>query len=164
MTRNITRRSFLGMTACAVGGAALGTGSGCARLATSGSDSQRPSKVRNGIDVLAQDGFAPLKNLRLGLITNHTGHDFQRRATIDLLKEASGLNLVALFSPEHGIRGELDEKFGDSTDRKTGLPVYSLYGERRTPALEQLRGIDALVYDIQDIGCRFYTYPSTMVF
>ena len=118
--------------------------------------------MRNGIDVLVENGFAPLKNLRLGLITNHTGHDRQRRATIDLLKNAPGVNLVALFGPEHGIRGELDEKVGDSVDQKTGLPVYSLYGERRTPSPEQLRGLDALVYDIQDIGCRFYTYPSTM--
>jgi uncharacterized protein YbbC (DUF1343 family) len=78
------------------------------------------------------------------------------------LKNAPGVNLVALFGPEHGIRGELDTKVGDSVDQKTGLPVHSLYGERRTPAPEQLRELDALVFDIQDIGCRFYTYPSTM--
>ena len=116
----------------------------------------------NGIDVLVQQDFAPLKKLHLGLITNHTGHDRQRRATIDLLKNAPGVNLVALFGPEHGVRGDKDEKVKDSVDEKTGLPVYSLYGERRTPAPEQLRGLDALVFDIQDIGCRFYTYPSTM--
>ena len=116
----------------------------------------------NGIDVLVKQNFAPFKNLRVGLVTNHTGHDRQRRVTIDLLKNAPGVKLVALFGPEHGIRGELDEKVGDSVDQKTGLHVYSLYGERRFPTPEQLQGLDALVYDVQDIGCRFYTYPSTM--
>ena len=118
--------------------------------------------VLNGIDVLAKQNFAPLKNLRVGLITNHTGHDRARNATIDLLKAAPGVKLIALFSPEHGIRGALDEKVGDSTDEKTGLPIFSLYGERRAPTAKQLEGLDALVFDIQDIGCRFYTFPSTM--
>jgi uncharacterized protein YbbC (DUF1343 family) len=118
--------------------------------------------VLNGIDVLVKENFAPLRGLKLGLITNHTGHDRLRRPTIDLLKSAPGVQLTALFGPEHGIRGEFDEKVGDSTDQKTGLPVYSLYGERRAPIPEQLRGLDALVFDVQDIGCRFYTYPSTM--
>jgi uncharacterized protein YbbC (DUF1343 family)/CubicO group peptidase (beta-lactamase class C family) len=118
--------------------------------------------VLNGIDVLVKKNFAPLKGKKIGLVTNHTGHDRARRATIDLLKEAPGVTLVALFGPEHGIRGEVDEKFGDSTDTKTGLPIYSLYGERRKPTVEQLKGLDALVFDIQDVGCRFYTYTSTM--
>ena len=118
--------------------------------------------VLNGIDVLAKQNFAPLKKLRVGLITNHTGHDRQRRTTIDLLKNAPEVTLQALFCPEHGIRGELDEKVGDTVDEKTGLPVYSLYGVRRAPTPEQLQGLDALVFDIQDIGCRFYTYISTM--
>jgi uncharacterized protein YbbC (DUF1343 family) len=118
--------------------------------------------VLNGVDVLLKQDFALLKGLRVGLITNHTGHDRKRRSTIDLLNGAPSVKLVALFSPEHGIRGEADEKVGDTVDQKTSLPVYSLYGERRVPTLEQLRGLDALVYDIQDIGCRFYTYPSTM--
>lgn len=118
--------------------------------------------VLNGIDVLVKNNFAPLKGKRVGLITNHTGHDRARRATIDLLKDAPGVALVALFGPEHGIRGEVDEKVGDSKDAKTGLPIYSLYGERRKPAPEQLKGLDALVFDIQDVGCRFYTYPATM--
>ena len=116
----------------------------------------------NGIDVLVKQNFAPLRQLRLGLIANHTGMDNRRHPTIDLLKNAPGVELRALFSPEHGIRGELDEKIGDSVDEKTGLPVYSLYGERRAPASNQLAGLDALVFDIQDIGCRFYTYPATM--
>jgi uncharacterized protein YbbC (DUF1343 family)/CubicO group peptidase (beta-lactamase class C family) len=121
------------------------------------------SSVLNGIDVLKRDGYAPLRGKRVGLVTNHTGHDRERNPTIDLLHAASGVKLVALFSPEHGIRGELDQsKISDGTDAKTGLPVYSLYGERRSPAPEQLRDLDVLVFDIQDIGCRFYTYVSTM--
>lgn len=118
--------------------------------------------VRNGIDVLVAQNFAPLRKRRIGLITNHTGVDAQRRATIDLLKEAPEVELKALFSPEHGIRGAVDEKVTDSVDAKTGLPVYSLYGDTRRPRAEQLAGLDTLVFDIQDIGCRFYTYVATM--
>ncbi|WP_367873535.1 exo-beta-N-acetylmuramidase NamZ domain-containing protein [Luteolibacter sp. Populi] len=119
--------------------------------------------VLNGIDVVKRDGFRQLRGCKIGLITNQTGIDRERHSTIDLLKAAPGLQLVALFSPEHGIRGDLDrEGIGDLKDEKTGLPVYSLYGERRSPAPEQLAGIDTLVFDIQDIGCRFYTYISTM--
>ncbi|HAV61750.1 MAG TPA: hypothetical protein DCY13_05225 [Verrucomicrobiales bacterium] len=120
------------------------------------------AEVLNGIDVLVKTEFAALRGLKVGLITNHTGRDRQGRATIDLLHQTPDVQLAALFSPEHGIRGELDEKVGDGKDEKTGLPIYSLYGERRTPAPEQLAGLDALVFDIQDIGCRFYTYISTM--
>ncbi len=116
----------------------------------------------NGIDVLAKQHFAPLKNLKIGLVTNHTGEDSERNPTIDLLKNASDVQLVALFSPEHGLRGALDEKVGDSTDEKTGLPIYSLYGAGTKPKPEQLKDLDALVFDIQDIGCRFYTYTATM--
>lgn len=129
---------------------------------TNGAPVQAKAEVLNGIDVLVKLGFAPLRGLKVGLITNHTGRDRQGRATIDLLHQAPDVTLVALFSPEHGIRGELDEKVGDGKDEKTGLPVYSLYGERRSPAPEQLAGLDALVFDIQDIGSRFYTYISTM--
>jgi uncharacterized protein YbbC (DUF1343 family) len=96
------------------------------------------------------------------LITNHTGEDRDRNPTIDLLKNAPGVELLALFGPEHGIRGALDQKIGDSMDEKTGLPIYSLYGETRKPTAEHLKNLDALVFDIQDIGCRFYTYISTM--
>jgi len=116
----------------------------------------------NGIDVLVKNKFAALKGKRIGLITNHTGQDRDRHPTIDLLKDAPGVTLVKLFSPEHGIRGAADEKLGDSKDEKTGLPIFSLYGETRKPKPEQLQDLDALVYDIQDIGCRFYTYPSTL--
>ena len=120
------------------------------------------ARVLNGIDVLEKQKFTPLKGLRLGLVTNHTGHDRDRNSTIDLLRNAPGLELKALFSPEHGIRGLKDEKVGDGVDEKTGLPVYSLYGERRKPTAEQLKDLDALVFDIQDVGCRFYTYTATM--
>jgi len=116
----------------------------------------------NGIDVLAKEDFAPLKGLKVGLITNHTGEDRERNPTIDHLKNAPGVQLVALFSPEHGLRGVMDEKIGDSTDEKTGLPIYSLYGSGTKPKPEQLKDLDALVFDIQDIGCRFYTYTATM--
>jgi uncharacterized protein YbbC (DUF1343 family)/CubicO group peptidase (beta-lactamase class C family) len=119
-------------------------------------------QVLEGIDVLEKENFAPLKGLRIGLIANHTAVDHQRRSTIDLLKASTNLTLKVLFSPEHGIRGEHDEKIGDSVDEKTGLPVCSLYGEHRQPLPEQLKDLDALVFDIQDIGCRFYTYISTL--
>ena len=118
--------------------------------------------VLPGIDVLRAEKFAALNGKRIGLVTNHTGKAIDGTPTIDLLAAAPGVKLVALFSPEHGIRGELDEKVGDGKDEKTGLPIFSLYGERRKPTAEQLAGIDLLVYDIQDIGCRFYTYISTL--
>jgi uncharacterized protein YbbC (DUF1343 family)/CubicO group peptidase (beta-lactamase class C family) len=120
------------------------------------------SPVLTGIDVLRRDGFRALKGRRVGLVTNHTGLDRDGHTTIDLLHKAGGVKLVALFSPEHGIRGEVDQAVPDSKDEKTGLPIYSLYGSRKRPAPEQLRGIDTLVYDIQDIGCRFYTYLTTL--
>lgn len=118
--------------------------------------------VLTGLDVLVRDGFRPLRQRKVGLITNHTGHDRERRATIDLLFKAPDITLVALFSPEHGIRGEVDELVKDGRDARTGLPIYSLYGERRAPTPEQLTGLDVLVFDIQDIGCRHYTYLSTL--
>jgi len=118
--------------------------------------------VLNGIDVLEKHQFAELKGLRIGLITNQTGIDRHRTATIDLLKAAPNVTLKALFSPEHGIRGDVDAKVSDGVDEKTGLPVFSLYGATRKPTPEQLKDLDALVFDIQDIGCRFYTYISTL--
>jgi uncharacterized protein YbbC (DUF1343 family)/CubicO group peptidase (beta-lactamase class C family) len=119
-------------------------------------------KTLTGIDVLARENFARLKGKRVGLVTNHSGRDRDGRATIDLLHQAEGVKLVALFSPEHGIRGAVDEKVSDSTDEKTGLPVFSLYGQRYKPTPESLQGIDTLVYDVQDAGCRYYTYISTL--
>src|SRR5439155_7675756 len=111
----------------------------------------------NGTDVLKRAGFALLRGRRVGLITNQTGRDREGQSTIDLLKAAPRVTLVGLFSPEHGSRGVLDGKVPDSVDEKTGLPIYSLYGETRKPTAEMLNGLDALVYDIQDIGTRYYT-------
>ncbi len=120
--------------------------------------------VLNGIDVLERDKFKQLENLKIGLVTNHTGRNLSGVQTIDVLKNAPNVRLVALFAPEHGIRGALDEEgIRDSKDEKTGLPVYSLYGETRRPKQEQLKDLDAIVYDIQDIGVRFYTYEATLL-
>ncbi len=118
--------------------------------------------VLNGADVLRQRKAILPKGAKVGLITNHTGHDNQRRSTLDFLRASKEVELTALFSPEHGLYGKFDEKVGDSTDAKSGLKIYSLYGKNRKPAPEQLAGLDALIFDIQDIGCRFYTYISTM--
>jgi uncharacterized protein YbbC (DUF1343 family)/CubicO group peptidase (beta-lactamase class C family) len=120
--------------------------------------------VLNGIDVLRRQGFKALHGWRIGLVTNQTGIDNERKATIDLLREAPDVKLVRLFSPEHGIRGELDqEAIADSMDAKSGLPVISLYKpDQRAPRPEQLADLDALVFDIQDVGCRFYTYLTTL--
>jgi uncharacterized protein YbbC (DUF1343 family) len=118
--------------------------------------------VLNGIDVLVKNHFAPLKGKRIALVTNQTGQDRERVPTIDLLLQAPEVTLKALFSPEHGIRGVVDQAVNDTTDERTGLPIFSLYGKTRKPTPEQLKGIDALVFDIQDVGCRFYTYISTM--
>jgi uncharacterized protein YbbC (DUF1343 family)/CubicO group peptidase (beta-lactamase class C family) len=120
------------------------------------------AQVLNGIDVLERDGFKQLAGMRLGLITNQTGRDRTGRSTIDVLFKAPGVKLTALFSPEHGIRGLADEKISDAKDEQTGLPIYSLYGESRRPTPEQLKNLDALVFDIQDVGVRFYTYISTL--
>jgi uncharacterized protein YbbC (DUF1343 family) len=118
--------------------------------------------VLNGIDVLRKQGFAPLAGKRVGLITNHTGLALDGTTTIDLLFKSGVCKLVALFSPEHGIRGVMDEKVTSAVDEVTGLPIHSLYGTTLRPTREMLEGIDALVFDIQDVGARFYTYSTTM--
>lgn len=121
-------------------------------------------RVIAGIDVLKESNFKILEGKTVGLITNPTGVDSKLKSTIDILYEAKNVNLVALFGPEHGVRG--DYAAGDIVetyiDQSTNLPVYSLYGNTRKPTPEMLKGIDVLVYDIQDIGCRSYTYISTM--
>jgi uncharacterized protein YbbC (DUF1343 family) len=122
----------------------------------------RAGRVQTGLDVLEAQKFAPLRGKRIGIITNHTGLDAQGKSTIDLLTHAPGVQVVALFSPEHGLAGRLDEKVSTSKDPATGLPVFSLYGDSRRPSDEMLQGIDALVFDIQDAGVRFYTYTATM--
>jgi len=119
--------------------------------------------VLTGIDVLKQRGFRDLAGKRVGLVTNQTGIDRQGQSTLALLTAAKDVQLVALFSPEHGIEGKLDvSKIGDSRSEEFNVPIYSLYGETRRPKPEQLQSIDVLVYDIQDIGTRFYTYIATM--
>jgi uncharacterized protein YbbC (DUF1343 family) len=120
------------------------------------------AQTLTGIDVLEVQKFAPLAGKRVGLITNQTGIDRNRRSTIDLLAHAPGVKLVALFSPEHGIRGIFDERVSSTTDETTGLPVYSLYGETERPTNAMLAGLDVLVFDVQDAGVRFYTYITTM--
>ena len=117
-----------------------------------------------GIEVLRQDGFELLKGKRVGLITNPTGVDRNLKSTVDILFEAPDVQLVALYGPEHGVRGDIPagEKVENQVDAKTGLKVHSLYGKTRKPTPEMLQGIDVLVYDIQDIGCRSYTFISTM--
>ena len=115
-----------------------------------------------GVDVLARRGFRELRGKRVGLVTNHTGRTRGGVSTIDLLFGAPGVELVALYSPEHGIRGAVDTTVADSKDEKTGLPIFSLYGKTRKPSAEALAGVEVLVYDIQDVGVRYYTYISTL--
>ena len=126
--------------------------------------SDGPDRVRPGIEVLAASGFAPLAGKRIGVITNHTGIDASGRSTLQLLLRAPGVKVRAIFSPEHGLSGKLDEKVASGKDPATGLPVYSLYGKVTRPTAAMLRGLDALVYDIQDVGVRFYTYITTMAY
>jgi uncharacterized protein YbbC (DUF1343 family)/CubicO group peptidase (beta-lactamase class C family) len=137
-----------------------------ADLAAAGSAPRRADEAEGrtltGIDVLKADGFKLLGGKRVGLVTNHTGRARTGEATIDLLAGLKDITLVALFSPEHGIRGILDEKVDSSKDDKTGLPIHSLYGAANRPTAEMLQGIDTLVVDLQDIGARFYTYMTTM--
>ena len=120
--------------------------------------------VKPGIEVLRENGFEQLKGKRVGLVTNPSGVDSKLRSTIDILFNAPEVNLVALYGPEHGVRGDMyaGDKINDSVDSVTGLPVYSLYGATRKPTPEMLKGIDAIVYDIQDVGVRSYTYISTL--
>jgi uncharacterized protein YbbC (DUF1343 family)/CubicO group peptidase (beta-lactamase class C family) len=121
--------------------------------------------VLTGIDVLQRDGFKQLEGRRIALITNHTGRDREGRSTVDVLAAAKNIKLVALFAPEHGLRGLEDTNVGDTRDEKTGLPVYSLYDkDRRRPTAEMLRDADTIVFDIQDIGARFYTYITTCAY
>lgn len=121
-------------------------------------------EVKPGIEVLRDMGFAPLAGKRVGLVTNPSGVDRELHSTIDILFNAPEVNLVALFGPEHGVRGDVyaGGKVTDMTDATTGLPVYSLYGSTRKPTHKMLEGIDIMVYDIQDVGARSYTFISTL--
>ncbi|OJV19274.1 MAG: hypothetical protein BGO30_03775 [Bacteroidetes bacterium 41-46] len=120
--------------------------------------------IKTGLEVLKESNFKILEGKRVGLITNPTGFDNSLKSTIDVLHEAPNVQLVALFGPEHGVRGDVHagDKVDNMTDPKTGLPVFSLYGKTRKATPEMLKGIDVLVYDIQDIGSRSFTYISTM--
>jgi uncharacterized protein YbbC (DUF1343 family) len=126
--------------------------------------SGRPGRVLTGLDVLEVQKFATLRNKHVGLITNHTGLDSEGRSIADLISHAPGVHLVALFSPEHGLAGRNEEKIVSKKDAQTGLPIFSLYGETMRPTDEMLQGIDALVFDVQDAGVRFYTYTTTMAY
>ncbi|OKY98563.1 MAG: hypothetical protein BHV67_05445 [Bacteroidales bacterium 43_36] len=122
------------------------------------------AQVKPGIVTLRESGFEALRGKRVGLITNPTGVDPQLNATPDILAAAEGVELAAMFAPEHGIRGDVaaGARVATSTDAATGVKVYSIYGATKKPTPEMLKGIDALVYDIQDNGCRSYTFISTM--
>ncbi len=124
----------------------------------------RAGRVQTGLDVLESQKFAALRGKHIGIITNHTGLDSQGKSTIELLAHAPGVQVVAIFSPEHGLGGQLDERLSSSKDPSTGLHVFSLYGETLRPTDEMLKGVDTLVFDIQDAGVRFYTYTVTMAY
>ncbi|HRK29633.1 MAG TPA: DUF1343 domain-containing protein [Tepidisphaeraceae bacterium] len=120
------------------------------------------AQVLTGLDVLQQDEFKALAGRRVGIITNHTGVSRDGTHLIQLLTGARGVTVVRLFSPEHGLYGEKDEHIGDGVDAKSGLPIVSLYGKVRTPTPEMLADLDTLVFDMQDVGARYYTYIATM--
>jgi uncharacterized protein YbbC (DUF1343 family) len=122
------------------------------------------TQIRPGIEVFLENPPAVVRGRRVGLITNHTGTDSRGRSIIDLLVASPAVDLVALYSPEHGIRGTAaaGEQIASGTDERTGLPIHSLYGETHKPTPQMLHGVDALLFDIQDIGTRQYTYISTM--
>jgi uncharacterized protein YbbC (DUF1343 family) len=137
---------------------------GAAQAPQGKSSHSQSERTKAGVDVLEQENFALLHGKRVGLITNQTGVDSQGRRTIDVLAHAEGVKLVALFSPEHGMAGRADAPVVNAADGATGLPIFSLYGETRRPTDAMLKGIDTLVFDIQDAGVLFYTYIATMAY
>ncbi len=141
----------------------LRCGSAASDHAADETPSREAASVVTGAQALAADGFRRLAGQRVGLVVNHTAR-VDSLHLIDVLHAAPGVTLAALFSPEHGLRGTADagERVADGRDNRTGVPVYSLYGSTRKPTPEMLRGLDVLVFDIQDVGARFYTYISTM--
>jgi uncharacterized protein YbbC (DUF1343 family) len=142
--------------------ASCAAGAIVAPASTAALASARP--VLTGIDVLVRDNFRQLAGKRVAVITNHTGLDRDRRRTAALLAKAEGVTLVAIFGPEHGATGTYDQaNVPDARDEETGVPVKSLYGKTKRPTAEMLADVDAIVFDIQDIGCRFYTYIATML-
>ena len=146
-----------------IGTVAAAAVAGTLRVPSVGNGTPSVPNTYCGIDILARDNFRQLAGRKIGLITNHTGRSADGQSTVKLLHDAKNVELVALFSPEHGFEGNLDiAKISDSQDQATGLKVHSLYGETRKPTKEMLADLDTLVFDIQDIGARFYTYVSTM--
>jgi len=127
-------------------------------------DTSDNRQIITGLEHLVEMNFEPLRGKKVGLITNATGVDARLKSTIDILHESSEVELVALYGPEHGVRGDYaaGDKVESYTDPSTGIPVYSLYGATRKPTVDMLKGVEVLVYDIQDIGVRSYTYISTM--
>jgi beta-N-acetylhexosaminidase len=163
--------SLFGVLLAAVLTALLACGQGADRAANEEAERSDPSllpqasaPVRPGLDVLLTDSINLVDGLRVGLITNHTGVDAEGVHGIDRLMESPQIELVALYSPEHGIRGETEGglEIDTGVDERTGLPIHSLYGATLKPTPAMLEGIDVLLFDIQDIGARFYTYVSTM--
>jgi uncharacterized protein YbbC (DUF1343 family) len=120
--------------------------------------------VRSGLDVLADDNFAMFAGYSIALVTNHTGLDARGRRAIDLLASAPGVRLQAIFSPEHGITGDANTEVGHSRDPTTGRPIWSLYGPTKRPTTEMLQGVNLVVFDIQDVGARYYTYLTTLLY
>jgi uncharacterized protein YbbC (DUF1343 family) len=147
-----------------VAGVLLGATPQRARRAPRARNASRAARVQAGVDVWETQHFAALRGKHVGIITNHTGVNTQGKTTVDLLTHAPGVQVVALFSPEHGLGGSRDEKISSAKDPVSGLPVYSLYGDTLRPTDEMLAGIDALVFDLQDAGVRFYTYTTTMAY
>lgn len=164
--------SVLGLGACSSDARVRHSGDGerdSVGEAVSGAAEERASAsavVRPGVDVLLDDSLHLVRNARVGLITNHTGLDRAGRSSIDRLAEHPEVELIALFSPEHGIEGraEAGETVASRTDSRTGLPIHSLYGDTRRPTPDMLDGLDVLLFDLQDIGARYYTYVYTMAY
>jgi len=123
-----------------------------------------PGQVLSGLDVLRAEDFGRLRGRRIGLLTNQTGRARDGASAIDLFYRAANLKLIALFSPEHGVRGMLNDRVPSTRDKKTGLAIHSLYNRRLRPTADMLKGIDTVIVDLQDIGTRFYTYVTTMAY
>ena len=144
--------------------ALVGSGAGCARATTGSAAASVADGVIPGVEVLLSDSIHLVRGKRVGLITNHSGRDRTGTSTIDLLYKAPGVRLTALFAPEHGLRGaaQAGESVESSVDSATRVPIYSLYGATQVPTPQMLANVDVIVYDIQDVGARVYTYEWTM--
>ena len=165
LTRVVALSALTAAIGCANQHQRVGAGRTVSDQSSAGSVvGRQPAPVTLGVEVLLRDSLRVLQGKRVGLITNHTGRDRAGTSTIDLLNRAPGVRLTALFGPEHGIRGvaEGGASVASTVDSATGVPIYSLYGETRVPTREMLQNVDVLVYDIQDVGARVYTYVWTM--